>query len=176
MKVVKEIAFSQKGKYKIMLFLLIAFLLSVFFILFPLKLFGSFIFRNEKIILICGYFILLSSVFLTLQYIYLFFFSRIGLQISNEGIINNTSLLIPGLIKWNDIESIKICERYKNNIDVIIKTPDLYFKKTKNPFRKINMYVYYYFYNTPCVIGVQILDINAPELAKLLMDNLKEYG
>lgn len=165
-----KIPYGKKGKFKLIFFLIISITLGSVFILYPSTFSGSYVYRSEKTILLCGYFIMFGFVFLLAQYIYLFKFARCGLHITNEGIINNTNLLFSGLIKWKDIESISICEKYKNSIDVFIKNPEFYIKKTKNPIRKINMYMYYYFYKTPCVIGVQNLDIETSELLKLLQD------
>lgn len=170
-----EIRYSRMGRIRVFLFLFVVIVFGVIFILYPSELSGSFIFRTEDSILFAGYFVLCCGLFLLLQYIYLFIFAEVGLEITKEGIINNTTLLYSGIIKWRDIESMTISEKSKNSINVFIKNPQDYIKKTKNPLRKINIYAYYYSYKTPCIIGGQILDIDAAELAKLLKDKWNEY-
>ncbi|MXV37651.1 hypothetical protein GO491_02995 [Flavobacteriaceae bacterium Ap0902] len=176
MKTIIEIPFSRKSKYKVFVFIFIAFLGGLFMVLYPSKLSGSFIFRNELILLICGYFVIVGSLLLLVQYLYLFYFFKHGLIVTNEGFFNYTGLFYNGVIKWDDIKSLSIDEKYKNTINVKIKNPKYYIKRTENPIRKLNVYMYYYFYSTPCVIGVQILDIETTELIKLLQDNFKKYG
>ncbi len=169
-----KITYSTMGKVIILLILTILIVFGIIFILYPSVFAGSFIFRTEGSILLIGYFCLIVGINALVQHIYLFTFVRVGFQITNEGVINNTDFLTSELIKWKDIESISMPKKHKNSINIFIKNPKYYIKRTKNPLRKINIYGYFFCYKTPCVINVKILEIETTELMKLLQSKWKE--
>lgn len=162
------------GKVRIFSFSILVIIISAVFILYPSEFAGSFIFRTEGMILFAGYFCLVGGIYLLVQYLYLFIFVGVGLKITNEGIINNTTLLYSEAIKWSHIDDISVCKKQKKCIDIFVQNPKCYIKKTKNPLRRMNLYMYYYFNNTIFSIGVHFLDIETKELVKLLKGKWRE--
>ena len=65
--------------------------------------------RSKEILFIVGSVGLLVSLFSFIMIFTRLFYTKPGIQINNEGFIDNTNLSI-GLIKWEDIESIEVLD------------------------------------------------------------------
>lgn len=168
-----EIPLSKK---KILLLTIGSFafvLLGVLFIINPEK-FITFLIRNEEFVRVAG---IVNVVFFSATGIYGIFKlqdKKVGLTISNEGIIDNTNATSIGLIKWENIERIKI-EQVMSTKFLLIFTnnQDEILTKVNGMKRKL-MSANTKMYGTPISITANTLKNDFKELEKLIMNRLKE--
>lgn len=104
-----KIKLSKKKIYKSIVVLIIFLLICLLFVFYP-DTFTSIIFRNKYLIFLIG----ISGIIFSILYLYpiinKLFKLNIGLEINENGIINNTEYLNLGLIKWSDVNNIRIKE------------------------------------------------------------------
>ncbi len=104
-----KIKLSKKKIYKSIVVLIIFLLICLLFVFYP-DTFTSIIFRNKYLIFLIG----ISGIIFSILYLYpiinKLFKLNIGLEINENGIINNTEYLNLGLIKWSDVSNIRIKE------------------------------------------------------------------
>lgn len=83
-----------------------------------------------------------------------------GLIINNEGILDNSSAVSSGIIKWNDIKSIEI-ENIKGTkfLLIFVHNPNVYLNEA-NLFRRLWMKLNEKFYGTPFSISSNSLNCN----------------
>ncbi|MGN7812805.1 STM3941 family protein [Flavobacterium sp. 22076] len=168
----------KKSNKKIMFLLIASFALStlgVFMIMSPEK-FISFLFRNEKLILIAG---IVSFVFFGIAFAFILkknLTSQIGIVIDENGIIDNSSAVSLGFIDWKDVKAIR-----KNNVLstqfllIDVNNPNEYLNRAKNriilSLLKSNLNVY----GTPISISSTALKCDFDELQKIINDSYKSY-
>ena len=97
-----KIKLSKKKMYKTMVVLIIFLLISVLFVFYP-NTFNSVIFRSKYLIFLIGISGLIFSILYLYPLIRKLFKLKIGLEINENGIINNTEYLNLGIIKWSDV-------------------------------------------------------------------------
>lgn len=167
-----EIPLSKK---KILLLTIGSFAFVFFGILFiinPEK-FLSHLIRSEEFVRIAG---IASVAFFGATGIYGIFKmqdKKVGLTISNEGIIDNTNATSIGLIKWKNIERIKkeqvmstkFLLIFTNNQDEILNNVSGMKRKLMSANAKM--------YGTPISITANTLKYDFDELEKLIMDRMK---
>ena len=168
-----EIPLSKK---KILLLTIGSFVfvfLGVLFIINPEKLI-TFLIRSEGFVRIAG---IASVVFFGATGIYGIFKlqdKKIGLTISNEGIIDNTNATSIGLLKWENIERIKTEQVMSTKFLLIfINNQDEILTKVNGVKRKL-MLANTKMYGTPISITANTLKYDFKELEKLIMNRLKE--
>lgn len=136
----------------------------------------SFIFRSTLFIKIFG---LIGSVF-TFIGIVLIVIKNIkknyGLLITEDGIIDNSSVGSIGLILWKDVKKISQRKFMSTQFLLIdVRNPNEYLDKAKNKFilslLKSNLRIY----GTPLAISSVALKCNFDELKTILDDNYKIY-
>jgi hypothetical protein len=104
-----KIKLSKKKIYKSIVVLIIFLLICLLFVFYP-DTFTSIIFRSKYLIFLIG----ISGIIFSILYLYpiinKLYKLNIGLEINENGIINNTEYLNLGLIKWSDVNNIRIKE------------------------------------------------------------------
>ena len=102
---------------------------------------------------------------------------RIGLTINKEGIIDNSSGGVSAwLVLWSDIEEINVCEIFRQKfLIIVIKNPQEYLAKVKNPLKRKTMEANFKMTGSPISISDGILKTDFDKLHKLLVDKMKEY-
>ena len=92
-----------------------------------------------------------------------------GLIIGQEGIIDNTSTLSIGEIKWEDIQYLSINQRL---IMVHVNNPEAYIARQSNKIKRGVMTNFNRSYGTPLSITVAALDISFDKLLGMLNEHL----
>ena len=146
------------------------------FVVFGLFLIISPLDKNPPLFIkIIGYvFVILlgSELILLLKKI---FSDNIGLEINNEGIIDNSTVPSIGLVEWNDIRNIDVIEINRQKfIMVYVKNTQNYIDKEKNKLKKKTMQMNTNMYGTPIQIVSNALKISHKELYNLLVDKFQE--
>jgi hypothetical protein len=136
----------------------------------------SFIFRNSLFIkffgLIASILIFISIILIVAKNIK----NSYGLKITEEGIIDNSSVSSIGLVKWKDIIGIRernVLSTQFLLIDVI--NVNEYLDKAKNKFVLSLLKSNLKMYGTPITISPVALKCNFEELQKMLNDNYELY-
>jgi hypothetical protein len=97
-----------------------------------------------------------------------------GLIIGTDGIIDNSSGIAAGLIKWTDLENISVIEIHRQKLIMLfVKNPQDYIDRQTNGFQRKAMQMNYKMYKTPLSITSNGLKCNFSELLELLESNLK---
>lgn len=146
---------------------------GVIFIIYPEK-FITYLIRSEEFVRIAG---IASVVFFGATGIYGIFKmqdNKVGLTISKEGIIDNTNATSIGLIKWDNIETIKT-EQVMSTKFLLIFTnnQEEILNKVSGMKRKL-MSANAKMYGTPISITANTLEFDFDELEKIIMNRLKE--
>lgn len=131
-----KIKLSKKKILKTIVVLIIFLSICLLFVLYS-DTFTSVIFRSKYLIFLIG----ISGIIFSILYLYpiinKLYKLNIGLEINENGIINNTEYLNLGLIKWSDVNNVRVKEfgkgRYllldlKNEEDYINKLNGFVFK------------------------------------------------
>lgn len=117
--------------------------------------------------------------FVIFAIIYLFmklFDKKPGLIINDQGIVDNSSAIKAGLIKWEDITDVSITEMdistsYGNHkeklLTIKINNPDDFLSK-QNRFKRIFMELNKNFYDSPIQISCRSLKCNLEDLYDLI--------
>jgi hypothetical protein len=170
-----EIPLSKKKMTLTLLGSIIFVGLGIWFLTNPPKINNS-VFGNPTVIFIAG---IASILFFGLVAATIFrklSDKKAGLIISRQGIIDNSSGVSAGLILWTDIEEIKVSQVMSQKLLMfIVKNPQDYLNKVKNPLKRKGMEMNYRSYGSPISISANSLQTKFDDLYKLLTDKLKEY-
>lgn len=99
-----------------------------------------------------------------------------GLIINTNGITDNSSGVSAGLIPWTDIQEVKIAQVMNQKfLMFIVRNPQDYLNKVKNPLKRNAMKVNYKTYGSPISISSNALQTNFDDLYKLLIEKMNEY-
>ncbi len=164
------------NKAKITLFLVgaVAFVFTgVFFAIEP-AIFISPILRSEELIRIAG---VAAVLFFGLGAVYMLrklFDKKVGLTISEEGIIDNSSAVSVGLIEWQDITGVETLEIASNKILLVhTNNPEKYMERATNMFSRKAIQANHRMYGTPLSITANSLQIKYKELERLVCEELE---
>jgi len=167
-----EIPLSKKKLTLMVIGSLIFVVLGILFVVSPEN-YTSLIMQSPTIIFISG---LASILFFGLCF---FFISKKlgdkspGLVISDEGILDNSSGVSVGQIKWAEIEHISVIKIYRQKMIILqIKNPQEYIDKQTNWFKRKMMTTNYKMYGTPVCITSNGLKISFNELLSTLTEKL----
>ncbi|MEM9141583.1 MAG: STM3941 family protein [Bacteroidota bacterium] len=165
----------QLSKTKILILLvgsIVFVVLGGLFLLSPEK-FESPIFRNPAAIRVVGIasaaFFGICSIFITRK----LFNNGIGLQIDDDGIIDNSNSTSIGLIEWADISGIRTIQVGSAKI-LLLETirPEKYIERAKNGISKQAMKANHKKYGTPLSVVSDSLRIKHADLEKLVREEL----
>lgn len=153
---------------------LVMLLLSILFVFFP-NLFISEFIKNKILISVFG---LIGVFFFGLSSIYLgrkLANSKLGLYISERGILDTTSVFRFDWVDWNDISSIEINKiGSRSVISIYVKNPEKHIHQlTSQVFQKAAIKNYEN-YGTPIFINTKILMKNQREVFDLLKKEFKK--
>ena len=168
-----EIPLSKKKLTLMVIGSLIFVVIGILFVTNPEK-YTSTIMRSPTIIFIAG---IASILFFGLC----FFFivkklgdSSPGLVISDEGILDNSSGVSAGQIKWTEIEDISVIEIHRQKLIMLqVKNPQDHIDKQTSGFKRKMMTMNYKIYGTPLSITSNGLKISFSELLSTLTEKLK---
>lgn len=97
-----------------------------------------------------------------------------GLVISDEGILDNSSGISAGAIKWTEIKNISAIKIYRQRLIMLhLKDPQHYLEKQKSSMKRKLMANNYKRYGTPVSISSNGLKISFNELLATLTEKLK---
>ena len=109
-------------------------------------------------------------------YVYKLFDKKAGLTINEEGIIDNSSGISVGLVRWSDIEKLKVTRvLFIRFLTFTVKNPQDYIAKAGNPFKRKMMEMNYKSYGTPIHISAGSLQVRFKKLHNLLTEKMDEY-
>ena len=167
-----EIPLSKKKLTLMVIGSLIFVVLGILFVTSPEK-YTSSIMRSPTIIFISG---LASILFFGLCFF--FILKKLGdkspgLIISDEGIMDNSSGVSVGQIKWTEIEDISVIKVYRQKLIMLqIKNPQDYIDKQTSSFKRKMMTINYKMYGTPVSLTANGLKISFNELLSTLTEKL----
>lgn len=99
-----------------------------------------------------------------------------GLTLNKLGIVDNSSAVAMGTIRWEDIEAIEVTQTFNQKFLIcIVKNPEVYLNKTSNPLWKKTLKMNYKTYGSPIAISSNALQIKFNNLFELLILKKKEY-
>ncbi|MDR0467747.1 MAG: hypothetical protein LBG67_02725 [Campylobacteraceae bacterium] len=100
---------------------------------------------------------------------------KAGLIINQQGIIDNSSGVVAGLILWEDIEEVMVLNvSGQKFLMFIVKNPQEYIDKATSLFQRKMMKLNYRMYGSPISISANALQMNFDNLHKLLVEKMKE--
>lgn len=166
-----KIKLNKKKMYKSIAVLIIFLLICLLFVFYP-DTFTSVIFRSKYLIFLIG----ISGIIFSILYLYpiinKLYKLNIGLEINENGIINNTEYLNLGLIKWSDVNNVRVKEfgngkflllDLKNEDDYLNRLNSIVFKFYAK-FNKVQ-------YGTIVHIAHSTLECTFEELEKLVIES-----
>lgn len=165
-----KIKFSKKKMYKTIIVLIVFLLICVLFVFYP-NTFTSVIFRSKYLIFLIG----ISGIIFSVLYLYLlinkFCKLNIGLEINENGIINNSEYLDIGLIKWSDVNNIRVKEFGKGRYLLLdLKNEEDYFSRLNSAVFKFYAKFNKVQYGTIVHIAHSTLECTFEELEKLIIE------
>jgi hypothetical protein len=99
--------------------------------------------------------------------------SHPGLVVTAEGIVDNSSGLVSGLIPWTDVAGIRELELMgQKMVMVMLRDPEAYISRQPNPFKRQLMNTNFKSYGSPINISANALEYSYPELLQLLTTRL----
>jgi len=109
-----------------------------------------------------------------IAYLRLLFVKKPGIVLNDEGIINNSSYLSTGLLKWDDINALRI-EQVKSTKFLIVYLNDPWqIIKVASGFKRWLMMGNMRRYNTPISISATVLDCSFEELEKWVTERFSK--
>lgn len=167
-----EIPLSKKKLTLMVIGSLIFVVLGILFVTNPEK-YTSSIMRSPTIIFIAG---LASILFFGLCF---FFICKKlgdkspGLVISDEGILDNSSGVSGGQIKWTEINDISVIKIHRQKLIMLqVKNPQDYIERQTSGLKRKMMKINYKMYGTPLSITSNGLEISFDELLSTLTEKL----
>ena len=167
-----EIPLSKKKLTLMVIGSLMFVVLGILFVTNPEK-YTSRIMRSPTMIFIAG---LASILFFGLCFF--FIVKKLGdkspgLVISDEGILDNSSGVSGGQIKWTEIEDISVIKIARQKLIMLqLKNPQDYIERQTSGFKRKMMKINYKMYGTPLSITSNGLKISFNELLSILMEKL----
>ncbi|MBF9219639.1 STM3941 family protein [Hymenobacter ruricola] len=99
-----------------------------------------------------------------------------GLVVTAEGLVDNASGLVGGLIPWADVAGIRELELMgQKMVMVMLRDPEAYISRQPNPFKRQLMNTNFKSYGSPINISANALEYSYPELLALLTTRLTAY-
>lgn len=166
------------SKKKILLFIfgsLVFVILGILFTIFPDK-FTTLLIRNILLIRLIGIIAVLFFGFALITLTRKVLFDKnLGIIINEKGIIDNSSFVAVGLIKWEDIISIEKSKvRSTNFLLIKVKKPENYIDN-QNPIKSKLLKANYKSYDTPISISSNFISCNFNQLEKLILNRFEQY-
>ena len=139
------------------------------------KIFISTIYNDTLFIQITGAFAALLSALCLVLLVREYFIKKFNIIINGEGIIDNSSFASVGMIKWEDIISIKHTTVMSQKLLFVnVKNPKDYINSQnaiKNILLKINLKMY----GTPIILSSNSLNCNFYKLEEIIVNSLSRY-
>ncbi len=132
--------------------------------------------NDTLIITIVGYIAIVFAGLLLIFYVKKLTDKTPGLVIDDEGILDNSSAIAAGKIRWSDIKRIN-AEMVSGQqfIMVEVKNPQGYIQAQKNPLKKNLMSLNYKLYKTPLYITSVGLNTTFENLFSIIENGFQNY-
>jgi hypothetical protein len=102
------------------------------------------------------------------------FEKQMGLVIDDDGITYYISATPPGLVRWEDIEEIKIVKiAREKTIMIVVNNPYDYIDKQTNRISRMTMKANYKMCGSPIFISANTLKCNFKELSEIIQRELR---
>ena len=149
--------------------------LGVWFIINPTK-FQSPIFQSTTLIFVAG---LLGVLFFGFVGIFIFkklSDKKVGLTVTDEGIIDNSSGVSAGQIFWTDVSKIEVAEVFNQNfLMLIVDNPEQYIGRQTSAVKRKAMQMNFKSFGSPISISANGLQCNFQELKNILQEKFAEF-
>ena len=167
---------SSKKKILLLIYgLLVCIIIEIPLIMNPER-YVSTLFRNPLFIRITSIIGFVICFITLIVFVKVVLSRKLGLTINNDGIIDSSSYISKGLIKWDDIVSIKRIEVMSTKFLLIgVKNPERYVDNETNKIKKRFLQVNLKKYGTPITISSTTLEYDFEKLEKVLLNAYKEY-
>ena len=170
-----EIKSSKKKILLLILGLLVFIIIEIPLIMNPEK-YVSTLFRNPLFIRVTSIIGFIFCSFVLIAFIKVVLSRKLGLAINNEGIIDNSSYISKGLIKWDDIVSIKRIDVMSTKFLLIgVKNPEKYVDNETSKIKKRLLQSNLKKYGTPITISSTTLEYDFDRLEEVLLSSYNEY-
>jgi hypothetical protein len=134
------------------------------------------VFRNPFFIHGVGVMSVITFGFFMFGYARKLFDSKPGLEITKDGLYDNSTGISVGLISWNDITSFKIVKvKSQRFLAVMVSNPEKYISRGSSLtrfFRRMNLTMY----GSPTIVTSSTLNMNFDELVSILNTYRSRYG
>ena len=98
---------------------------------------------------------------------------QLAFEVSDEGILDRTSMVTPALIRWEDITEIKTMKAHPQNIIlVVVRDPEAYINAAGGSIRQNALRRNWRELGTPFAIDGGSFDISVDDITGLLQDEL----
>lgn len=171
----KVIKFSNKKFLLLLAGSLLFIILGILFIIMP-DAFITFLIKNTLFIQFIGVVAMLffGSIMISMVRKRLLD-KNMGIIVNEKGIMDNSSLVGVGLIKWEDIVSIeKSNVRSTNFLLINVKNPETYINTATGIKSKL-LNANYKSYGTPISISSNFISCSFPELEEIILSGFENY-
>ena len=167
---------SSKKKILLLIFGLLVFIIIEIPLIMNPERYVSTLFRNPLFIRITSIIGFVICFITLIVFVKVVLSRKLGLTINNDGIIDSSSYISKGLIKWDDIVSIKRIEVMSTKFLLIgVKNPERYVDNETNKIKKRFLQVNLKKYGAPITISSTTLEYDFEKLEKVLLNAYKEY-
>ncbi|NJC28383.1 STM3941 family protein [Neolewinella antarctica] len=99
---------------------------------------------------------------------------QLPLEITDEGIRDNSSFITPGLTRWEDIKGFRFKKAIPQSVILIdVHDPEAYVQKVDHPTLRANMRHNVKTLGSPAIINTTAIDVSPRKLFELLQEELK---
>ena len=170
-----EIPLSKKKMLLSLAGSLLFVLLGIWFILQPEQLSHGPL-RNPVLVIIVGAVSILFFGAIAIVILKKMKGNPIGLTLSSEGIIDNSSGISSGIILWDDVVDITTTTVVNQKFVLILtKNPESYINRQTQILKKKTMQMNYKSYGSPICISANALQINFEDLHQIVLDYFSKY-
>lgn len=121
--------------------------------------------KSHTLILVWGILTLLFSIICTAAMLYMIFMKKNGLILNQEGITDHSSIAGVGLIRWEDIQSVKeISIQSRNFLHIVVRHPEKYLRTAGNRITRRILKHNTATFGTPVIISANLLECSFGQL------------
>jgi hypothetical protein len=149
--------------------------LGVWFKINPTKFRSSFV-QSTTIIFVAGFLSILFFGFVSFFIFKKLGDKQLGLTITDDGIMDNSSGVSAGHIFWSDVSAIKVAEVFNQKfLMLVVDNPEQYISRQSNAVKRKAMQMNFKMYGSPISISANGLQCNFQELKTILDKKFAEF-
>lgn len=100
-----------------------------------------------------------------------------GLSITKEGIVDNSSGISLGLIKWSDITGFKeLNYQGTKNLVILVQNPETYLERAKGPLQRRLVNANFKLFGSPVAIAANALTIKYEQLKEHILQSYNHFN